>query len=232
MIVNVDIKGLEWVCGTYLSQDKVAMHEIITGVDQHGENQAAFKLPSRLIAKKFVFRLIYGGTEYSYARDSDFEDVSTSEKFWKDVIERFYSKYTGWARWHVSLVQCATSTGKLVMPTGREYSFEPTSRGDWPRTTILNYPVQGLGADIMAIIRVAFFKRLRKAKLHALLVSSVHDSLVVDCPSEEVGRVIELMREAIKEAPRLFQCWFGTPFNLPITGEIAVGSNMSDIVEV
>lgn len=56
MIVNGDAKALEWVVGTYLSKDKVAKQEILDKVDQHTLNQKAFGLPSRLIAKKFVFR--------------------------------------------------------------------------------------------------------------------------------------------------------------------------------
>lgn len=157
MIVNADAKSLEWVVGTYLSQDKLAMQEIWDNVDAHTSNQIAFKLPGwedaaagiksdaaklgRGIAKIFVFRLIYGGTEYSYARDPDFVGVSSSTKYWLKVIERFYDKYKGWAAWHVKLMQEATTTGRLVMPTGRVYTYSPLASGDWPRTTILNYPV-------------------------------------------------------------------------------------------
>lgn len=56
MIVNGDASALEWVVGTYLAQDKIAYEEIWNKVDQHTLNQEAFGLPSRLIAKKFVFR--------------------------------------------------------------------------------------------------------------------------------------------------------------------------------
>jgi hypothetical protein len=56
LIINCDAKALEWVVGTYLSKDKVAKQEILNKVDQHSLNQKAFNLPSRLIAKTFVFR--------------------------------------------------------------------------------------------------------------------------------------------------------------------------------
>ena len=64
MLLNADAKQLEWICATYLSQDKVAIDEINNQVDQHADNQARFGLPSRLIAKTFVFRLIYGGSAF------------------------------------------------------------------------------------------------------------------------------------------------------------------------
>ena len=55
-IVNCDAKALEWFGGTFLSKDKVAKEEILNHIDQHTHNQTTFGLPSRLIAKKFVFR--------------------------------------------------------------------------------------------------------------------------------------------------------------------------------
>ena len=232
MIVNVDAKGLEWVAGTYLCQDKTAIKEIWDGFDNHADNQRLFNLPSRLIAKKFVFRLIYGGTEYSYSVDPDFASVGGSAKFWKDVIDKFYDKYRGWAAWHIKLMQEATTTSRIVMPTGRVYQYERDRYHEWPRTTILNYPVQGLGADLMAIVRVAFYKRLKQRKLNGIVISSVHDSIVCDCPKEEVEEFIALYKEAFEAAPALFKAWFGVEFNLPLNAEISVGENMSELTEI
>lgn len=56
MLVNCDAKALEWLGVAYLSKDKVAYDEIRNNVDQHTANQERFGLPSRLIAKTFVFR--------------------------------------------------------------------------------------------------------------------------------------------------------------------------------
>lgn len=140
-IVNADAKSLEVFAGAYLSQDKIMMQELINGLDMHENNRSAFDLPSRLIAKVFMFRLMYGGSAYSYANDPDFASVKGNEKYWQKVIDRFYDKYKGFANWHTTIVQEVTQTGKLVMPTGRIYEYERNSRGDWPQTTIKNYPV-------------------------------------------------------------------------------------------
>lgn len=56
MLVNADVKGLEWVTGTWYAKDKVAYDEIRSGADQHADNQEKFKLPDRVTAKRFVFR--------------------------------------------------------------------------------------------------------------------------------------------------------------------------------
>jgi DNA polymerase I-like protein with 3'-5' exonuclease and polymerase domains len=144
MLIKADGKALEWRVAVELSGDKVGLQEILDGVDSHADNQQRFGLPSRLIAKTYLFRLIYGGSAYSYANDPNFSSVSKSEKFWQRVIDETYSKYKGLAEWHKKLVQQVSQTGFIRTPFGREYHYKPDRRrGElvWPRTTILNYPV-------------------------------------------------------------------------------------------
>lgn len=232
MLVNVDAKALEWLVCAFLSKDKVAYEEIRSNVDQHTANQIRFGLPSRLIAKTFVFRLIYGGSAYSYANDPDFTVVSTSEKFWQQVIDEFYNKYQGVSKWHTSLLQEASSKGKLVMPTGRIFNFSPEKKGyniEWPRTKILNYPVQGSGADLMTLARVSFYRRFKEGGFSGKLVSTIHDSIVVDVPEEEVERVCILFEEVFNDIPANFERIFGIPFDLPTKCEVEVGPNKYDL---
>lgn len=232
MLVNGDAKALEIVGAAFLSQDKILCEEIISGVDLHSKNQAALGLPSRLIAKIFVFRLIYGGTAYAYSVDPDFKECNFSAKRWQEIIDEFYAKYQGLANWHRSIVQEATRTGRVVMPTGRVYEYYPSRRGstmEWPRTQILNYPVQGLGADLMSIFRVSF--RARFDSNCGKLISSVHDSLVVDTVQGKEQYVVDLMHNCMEDVPKNFERLFKVPFNLPMVVECQVGPNMDDMVE-
>lgn len=236
-ILNADAKQLEWVAAVYLSQDPVGIKEIIEGIDQHSDNQARFNLPSRLIAKIFVFRLIFGGQAWSYAHDPDFSDVKdgrgykADEGFWQNVIDKFYTKYQGLYKWHKRLMVEAIDTGRLVMPTNRVYTFKQ-EKGEWPRTQILNYPVQGLGHDLMAIARVSLRKRMIKKNLKSLLISTVHDSIVSDCPSEEIPEMIQLHKEVFRDIPDNFKRKFGVEFNLPMRVELEVGDTWGTTTEV
>ena len=232
MILNCDAKGLETYAVAYLAQDKVLLKELVEGLDVHGANQATFGLPSRLIAKVFVFRLIYGGSAYSYANDPDFANVSKSERYWQSVIDKFYDKYKGIANWHQKIVQEVTRTGKLTTPTGREFTFEAKNnyKGElqWPITTIKNYPVQSLGADIMSLIRVSFMRRFKDAKLDGVIVNTVHDSIVVDCNRTEEQCVNRLFTSVFNDAPANFNRVFGIEFNLPLLCEVSKGDNMKE----
>lgn len=241
MLIKVDAKALEWRVAAYLSQDAVAIEEIKNGVDIHEENRKHFNLPSRLIAKTFIFRLIFGGTEYSYAKDPEFTEVSRDPEFWKEIIDGTYRKYSGLARWHEDLVRRAISDGCITTPTGRRFTFSSyrDNRGNlkWPRTTILNYPVQGTSADLMMIARISAKKRLKKYGDRVLLVNTVHDSieldvnLGVDKDYELCYNVCTVLEEVFKDIPSNFKKLYKEEFNVPLLGEVSFGNNLLNMKE-
>ena len=238
ILINIDVKGLEVVVAAQLSGDKVLSQEIIDRVDIHAANQAAFNLgegkQGRLIAKIFKFRFIYGGSAYSYANDSDFMGVSTSEQFWQDVIDRYYEKYRGIADWHNQIVEEAKRNKRLEVPSGRYYPFnpEPSYNGfKWPITKIKNYPVQGFGADLVKLARLEAKKNLRDSGLEALLVSTIHDSIVVDTPSKNLDAVSKILLDAVESVPALCKKVWDYDFGLPLTAEIQYGHNKRDMEE-
>lgn len=153
MLVNVDVKGLEVVVAAQLSGCPVLRQEILDGVDIHEVNRDTFKLgegkDGRLVAKVFKFRLIYGGSAYSYAKDPTFAGVSIKQDFWQNVIDEYYRKYYGMANWHTNILEESQQTGRLIIPSGRYYpfAFEPDRKGNmkWPATKVKNYPVNCSG---------------------------------------------------------------------------------------
>lgn len=128
--------------------------EIIDKVDIHDANRVAFHLgdgkAGRLVAKVLKFRTIYGGSEYSFAKDPDFLPACShpSEKyrvkFWKGILVAYFDKYKGLKAWHDSQIKFVKANGFLEIPSGRHYQFQPVFKYNdwkWPETTIKNYPV-------------------------------------------------------------------------------------------
>jgi DNA polymerase I-like protein with 3'-5' exonuclease and polymerase domains len=236
MILNADAKALEWVCASYLSKDKTAHQEIHDEIDQHTDNQTRFGLPSRLIAKTFVFRLIYGGSAFSYANDPNFKDIG-NEMFWQNVIDQFYRKYTGLKEWHDQLMFQVKQTNKLIMPTGRTYKYLPetNSMGNikYPRTRILNYPVQGLGADLMTIARISLYNKI--AKMDGVkLINTVHDSIMLDFDPKVcyTNSIVQIVKESFENVPANFKHLFGKEFNLPMRVDIQVGNTWGNLTDI
>lgn len=237
MLINVDASHLDWTCAVYLAQDQKGMEEINGKFDIHTDNQKVFGLPSRLIAKIFLFRIIFGGTAFSFANDPDFDECRFNVKQWEEVIERFYTKYKGIREWHTALITQAQKTGIISIPTGRQWEFKPTPNSrtgeyKWPITTIKNYPVQGLEADLMALARVSLYNRIKKYGNNRIkLVSTVHDSILLDVPSGEIGWTCRTIQSVFDDVPRNFSKFFGVDFNLPFRGEIKIGMDYLNMEE-
>lgn len=237
-IINCDVKGLEVVCVADLSRDPVLSKEIRDKEDIHENNKNAFNLPSRLIAKVFKFRLIYGGSAYSYAHDIDFKGVSTKEDFWQEVIDNYYNKYKGIAAWHKRIIEESQQNGRLTIPSGRYFPFKPEHthnafRGfKWPITQIKNFPCQGFGADLVLLARLEASKRLREAKMRTLLVGTVHDSLEADGPTEELKEVGHILLQSVEAVPALCKQIWNYDFSLPLTAEVSFGPNKFELEEL
>jgi len=234
-IINCDVKGLEVVCVADLSRDPVLSKEIRDREDIHENNRVAFGLPSRLISKVFKFRLIYGGSAYSYAHDIDFKDVSTSEKYWQEVIDNYYNKYKGIAAWHKKIIEEVQQNGRLTIPSGRYFPFapEPSYKGlKWPITQIKNFPCQGFGADLVLLARLEASKRLREAKMRTLLVGTVHDSLEGDGPTEELKEAGLILLQSVEAVPALCKQIWNYDFSLPLTAEVSFGPNKFELEDM
>lgn len=234
---------MEWRVKAYLANDGVAKAEINDGVDTHSVNQTAFALPSRLIAKIYVFRQIFADSyseqgfrkpAWSYANDPDFQSTSSSIKYWEKVTERFYDKYKGMYQHGIRLIDEVARTGRLVTCTGRSFIFPPVQKknGDFvlPHTQILNYPVQGLAAELMALARVVLRKRIRRDFLgkEVLLINTVHDDIELDLPNDSdlCYNICILCEEVMSDLPRLFEEYFGVVLDVPLAGEVSFDVNL------
>jgi len=189
LLINVDVKSLEIFVAASLSRDSVLMQELwdvhngITETDTHQKNQDDLNLPSRVIAKRFIFKLLYGASAYGYKHDSDFISVKYSQDDWQEVIDKFYSKYSGIAKWHQQLLLEAQTNGCITIPSGRYFPIVPdiTKRESWPLTIIKNYPVLELiflptlaSASVLYLGGQRRVPALSTETMNACFLASVH----------------------------------------------------------
>lgn len=245
MIINTDAKSLEWCTYLYFSQDKIGIPEwnnVIQFPDKyediHTGNQNTFNLPSRLIAKILLFRSIYADptiAAFAFSKDPNFASVSKSVKFWEQKLEAFFSKYKDLKKTHNKFIQLATTQGQITIPTGRVYNFEPKlHKGElkWPISDILNWPNQGLGAEIMAIARIVTKIGMKKRNIKGHLISTVHDSIVFDSPASDLIPIATLMKDVFYHLPHYINKFYGIDWNIIMLGETSYGPNMANLKEI
>lgn len=246
MIIKCDAAQLEWRAKVFLAQDPVAMAEILDpSRDIHSENQSAFGLPERVVAKNFLFRMIFAdafgkqglaGPAYAFTNDVKFNHVSTSAKYWEKVVERFFDKYKGVYNHSINLIREATTTGRVVSPSGREYVYSPVKKYngdiDWPRTQILNHIVQGFSADLMILVRAIIRREwpYYGPPENSLLINTVHDDVEADVANDEeiVYHTCIGMSQAFPKVKAEAAKWYGIDLNVPFAGESKFGMNLSE----
>ena len=237
MLLKADASQLEWRSKVFLSQDPIALREINNNEDLHSDNQKFFKLPTRTVAKNFLYRMIfadafgergYSSPAYAYANDPDFSHVSASVRYWEEVVGRFFQKYPTIFDHGVSSIRTASETGLLVNPSGRFYKFAPfqypSGDWDWPRTNILNYPVQGLAADFMILARKLAWRTIPSSP-EILFISTVHDDIELDVDNDPIlcYNICIALEKCFTQIPQEFERLFGVKVNVPLAGEVKLG---------
>jgi hypothetical protein len=231
MYIQADASQLEWRTAVELAQDPVGIQEIQEKQDVHSLNQISFALPSRLIAKIYLFRTIFRGSGWSFAHDPAFSHVSSSPEYWDKVNEKFYSKYNGLNTQHFIWKDLVLNSKPIISPFGREWLIPYEDKIPW--TLLSNYPVQGTGADLMTLARVIFAKRLRLITgwEQVILTTTVHDSIIVDCPEYMIGDIAKLFHEVFADIPKNIKAIFNYNWEVPLECECKVGHTMRNMTK-
>lgn len=237
MFVQVDAAALEWRVAVFLSNDKVGIQELQDRdanpadkeKDIHEKNRRAFELPTRLIAKRFLFRTIFRGSGWAFAHDPDFFHVSKEPEYWDDLNQKFFAKYNGLQQTHLKWAQLVASRKPIVSPLGNWWNIPLKPDGKIPWTVLANYPVQGTGGDIVMIARITMRNRLRKANSSSLAVNTVHDSIVYDCPNaKEVDLVAKTAIESFRDVKTNIERMWKIPCPILFPGEVKIGPTLSE----
>lgn len=237
MLISIDAGQIEWRVAVELSKDRIGMDELIHNLDMHVNNQHAFNLPSRHIAKIYLFRTIYRGSGYSFSVDPNFSPVSSSSKFWDGINEQFYQKYSGLNELHMEWARTVSAGQPILSPFGREWVIPmETDRMGGPKmpwTKFTNYPVQGTAADIMVLVRLLLKQRITHAGIKHLFISTVHDSIVLDIPNEDdLQQIADIAFGVFRDLPDYIRQIFKYGWVTPLTCEVVYGPNMKDMQEI
>lgn len=241
MILKIDAKQLEWRSYIYWSNDKIGKEELWDGEDIHANNIEDLSLPSRLIAKKFIFRKIYLGPPYAYSVDIDFADVSKDVGFWAQVIEKADAKYYGLHKHQMQMLRDAQNKVPIVTPTGREYLFEHKKKKDGSYGIsiydVANWPNQGYASDLMTIARISMRQRLKKIPAYnegrILITNTVFDDieLEVDTDPDLMYNISILAEDVFKDIPKNFELVYKKKFDIPMEAEVSFGLNFAEMTE-
>ncbi|MDB0024598.1 DNA polymerase [bacterium] len=226
-ILEADFAQLEFRVAAYLSQDPIAIKEVTEGFDVHAYTAKiitdAGQTTSRQDAKAHTFAPLYGASGYGRSKAE------------AAYYTHFTEKYKGIADWHNTLAKEALNTGKIITPSGREFSFPDVQRNARGRisyfTQIKNYPVQSFATADIVPVALLWIETLLKGK-KSCIVNTVHDSIVVDVHPEEEDHVLWVIEDCSINMSLHIHHHFGIRINVPLLLESKIGNNWLDIKDV
>lgn len=244
-VVEVDSSQLEFRVAAFVGNDKQArldiadpdfdahcksasvMNEISyeTFLSSYREGYGAYK-NLRQEAKSDTFKPLYGGTKGTPAQ----------ERWYKEFNERYSDLHKAQEDW----VAEVAITGELHTPWGMRFYWNCqynrrgvlidtiTHRPVGPQ--IYNYPVQSLAtAEMMPIAIILLHKKMREAGMHAMLVNTVHDSVIAYVPEHELEKFKALAKDAFTiDLRNHLRIHYNIEFDVPLGCGITVGKHWGE----
>lgn len=112
------------------------------------------------------------------------------------------------------------------------YSQDKSKRSSALRQSV-NTIIQGTGAFLTNSSVIILEKFIRQNGFRTKVILTVHDSIVLDCPREEIHIMAKAARHIMENLPIdwLFLDWEGERMRFPITADVEIGVNYNDMVD-
>lgn len=226
MLIELDIAHAELRVLAQMSQDPELLRVFHQDRDVHRETAAALlaidaehvsREQRNEIGKRFNFGVSYGQTAYGVAKQLG---IPLQEA--QDCIERYFRRFQGVRAWIQASQQAAWRTGLPRTLYGRQRRVDrctsEDASGHYLRQAI-NGPVQGTAADW---IKMAAARVHRVLPADCRLLLCVHDSLLVQAPTERVAETAAELRRLMEIPP--------PGFAVPIKAEAKIGASWGSCV--
>lgn len=168
-------------------------------------------------AKSETFKPLYGG---KYGTEKQVR--------W---YEGFRELYSGIADAQQGWIDEVLENKYLITEWGMRY-YWPSTKMDRSgyvsnTTSICNYPVQAFAtAEIIPLALVCFWHRVKASGLKMFIVNTVHDSIIVELPPEEVDAFHELSQQClIEDVYPLLDSLYDVQLTVPLGAGVMVGPN-------
>lgn len=175
----------------------------------------------RRSAKVINFGILYGMSPHGLS-------VATkmSVKEAKDFIERYFKLRIKLKEYLDSIIDFAKQHGYVKTLFGRKRPANDINSSNYmvaeaAKRATINMPIQGTEADLMKLSMIHLDEELEKRGLKARQIIQVHDSILLECPEDEVETVKELVKNVMENVyPKL---------GIKLTVDVASGDNWGDL---
>lgn len=196
----------------------------------------------RKIGKTCNFLTGYGGGAFGLQTTLANSKIYMSIEECERILAQFFDSYPTLKKFLSAYKYFIQQNGAAVSITGRVRIFEEVFSDDTEASAKAlragcNHLIQATASDMMLVCLRVIEAAMRDQGLESLLVSTVHDSLVIDCVRDEAPAVHEIVYTVLNSIPDVFQLVFGPQYDtswmlVPLAGDSEIGLNYGHMNKV
>lgn len=154
-------------------------------------------------AKAVNFGIVYGISDFGLS-----QNLNIPRKTAKEFIDRYLLEYPGVKQFMHDSVEFGRKNGyvetlfhrRRYLPDLHASNFNVRS---FAERTAMNSPIQGTAADILKLAMIEIDQEITARKLRSTLLLQVHDELIFEVVKDELGEVMDLVKEVMENAVSL-----------------------------
>lgn len=235
-IVQIDYDQGELRLLAQYSQDRTLLEAFTSGRDIHTTTASKiFNCSYDSVSKeqRFAAKTINFGIIYGMGPDKLSKTIGVSIPKAAQFIRDYTEKLDSVKKWKKDREIEILETGFVTSLFGRRRRIPIVNEDDKKKLfkaqrQAVNSPIQGGLHDLNIIFATALDRELTKGNFRSKIILTVHDSIILDCPEEEV-KEIEAIAKRIASEPDTSK--FGFSFNVPLTVSVGHGINWKEASE-
>lgn len=228
-LLSIDYSQMELRIVAHLAQDENMMKVFQNNEDIHTNTAAAIfdVLPGEVTddmrrdAKTINFGVLYGLSSFGLA--SRIGAVSRTDA--KEFIDKYFEEYSGVQMYLENVKAEVNENGFVRHELGRIRKFPEIRSSQFfiraaAERAAINFPIQGLQADILKIAMLNIHKELQGQEDEIKMLMQVHDELVFEVRQDSVDKWVKKIKPLMEDAYKLA---------VPVIAEAKVGDNWGEM---
>jgi len=230
VLLEADFRQIEFRALARYSKDSQMISLINEGRDIHRliaslaymKKESEITPEERLVAKTIVFGLMYGRGARSIS-----EQLGIPLEEAINIRNTFFNTFKEATRWIRDVQQFAKKYGYVKTLTGRKIDIpqifsKNKEEAAYGTRAAVNYPIQGLAADLTNLAGALLYKEIKNKNLDAYIIMNIHDALVVEC-KEDIKEDMKMLMHDVMES----QVKNVIKFPVKLEVEIKEGKNLA-----
>ena len=233
--ITVDYASMELRVLAHIAKEYKMQKAFKDGIDLHrytgsllfNKSQDKVTKQERQVAKTTSFLIVYGGSKFQLS-DIMRIPIRKADK----VIESYKEVYPGIFQYMEFIEKFIRKNKYAYSIFGRRRNLPDIESKNFAVASKavrqgINFTIQSTASDILVCSLIGISDELEKRGMKTRIVSTVHDSLEIISPDEEISEACEIIYNEMVNYPYIKK-HFGLSFNVPLEIEILIGDSFGD----